>query len=229
MLSQAAPGWLVPAFARAALSAGATAEPSEIDDAARRLLARWQEPGREFHNVRHLVDLLQRVDELKEETHNAGVVRLAAWYHGAVFSSDEDAAYARRGGEDEVASAQVARDELSALGVPQPAVDEVAMMVEMLARHSAPPTSDCSVLRDADLAVLASDPQRYKQYVAEVRAEYAHIPEDRFLEARRTILRKLLGRERLYSSPQCSSWEAQARQNVQAELTRIDRALANQS
>ncbi len=220
--------WLVPSFARSVTSAGGTAPQQDIEAAALRLLARWNEPERSYHGVAHLVDLLQHVDELKQETHNLDAVRLAAWYHGAVFDAAESAAYARRGGEDEAASAELARAELSALGVPEPAVSAVATMVAGLARHSAPGDGgDSAVLSDADLAILASDPQRYRQYLTKVREEYAHIPAHDYLAARKAIVGRLLSRSPLYTSPLGRGWERQARENLTAELARIDREMAS--
>lgn len=216
------PGWLVPAYMRAAVSAGATADQAQIQSAGQRLLDRWCEPARYFHGVSHLVDLLQHVDELQQETQHPHIVRLAAWYHGAIFDADERAAYANRGGEDEVASAQYAREELSALGLPAASVDKVAALVAGLVRHSTG-QGDAAVLSDADLAILAADPRRYKQYVKAVRDEYSHIPEARYLAARRAIVTKLLGRERIYITPLCGDWERQARQNLTAELAWLDR------
>lgn len=221
------PAWLLPAFARAARGVGATASDPGIDRAGNRLLERWLDPERKYHNVRHLVDLLQHVDELQQETHDPNAVRLAAWYHGAVFDAAESAAYARRGGEDEAASAEFARTELADLGVPVTTVEGVATMVETLARHETDTASvDCAVLCDADLAILAAEPQRYRAYTDDVRAEYAHIPIEAFLKARRAIVAKLLAREHLYVSPLGRGWEHQARQNLTAELARLDDEIA---
>ncbi|MEX0913421.1 MAG: hypothetical protein WDZ57_00580 [Demequina sp.] len=222
------PAWLLPAYSRAAQAAGATASEAAIDRAGSRLLERWADPERKYHNVRHLVDFLQHVDELQQETHHPPVVRLAAWYHGAVFDAAESAAYARRGGEDEAASAEYARTELAELGIPQERIEAVTTMVQALARHETKPASiDCAVLCDADLAILAAEPQRYRTYVEDVRAEYAHIPTADFLEARRAIVSRLLKRDKLYVSPLGSSWERQARENLTAELARIDREIAS--
>jgi predicted metal-dependent HD superfamily phosphohydrolase len=180
------------------------------------------QPSRRYHNARHLGDLLQHVDELQQETHHPHAIRLAAWYHGAIFDAEAPAAYARRGGEDEVASAEYARAHLRAIGVPEPVIAEVAEMVEALARHSSDGLrSDCAVLCDADLAILAADPQRYRAYADDIRAEYAHIPARDYLESRQAILGKLLARERLYVSPLAGPWEVRARQNIAAELQRI--------
>ncbi len=221
-----APQWLVPAFTRSCVAAGATASRDEIEKVGEALLDRWSEPGRHFHNVRHLTDVLARVDELAEETHEPDLVRLAAWYHGAVFDSAERASYARRGGEDEAASAALARRELTDLGLPAASVDRVAHLVTALRRHMPDPEDfDCAVLCDADLAMLAAEPQRYKSYLADVRAEYAHLPLEEFVRARIKILRKLADRRSLFVSPLGAAWEESARQNVGAELHRLEKEL----
>ncbi|WP_227589917.1 HD domain-containing protein [Demequina pelophila] len=230
MTTAPTPAWLLPAYVRAAVAAGATAPEPEIAAAGSRLLDRWTNPARRFHDVRHLVELLTRVDELQQETRKPQCVRLAAWYHGAVFSSDTETAKAHRGGEDEAASAQYAREQLSALGVPEEKVESIAEMVHNLLRHSALPGSpDASVLSDADLAILAAEPQRYKAYTEDVRAEYAHIPDEDFYRSRRAIIGKLLSRPRLYTSPLGLTWESQARQNLTAEAARLDKALRKMS
>lgn len=221
-----APQWLVPAWVRACLGAGATASHDEIETVGERLLARWTEPDRHYHNARHLAEVLAHVDELAEEAHEPDLIRLAAWYHGAVFDAAERASYAHRGGEDERASAALARLELGELGLPDRAVDRVAELVTALERHSAPGDDDCAVLCDADLAMLAAEPQRYKAYVAEIRAEYAHIPVEEFVRARIAILRRLQARPRLFATPMAHGWEEPARQNVDAELQRLEKELA---
>jgi predicted metal-dependent HD superfamily phosphohydrolase len=221
-----APAWLLSAWSRTCEGAGATASPEEVRAVGSRLLDRWSEPGRHFHNLKHLVHVLSRVDELAEETHEPDLVRLAAWYHGAIFDAAEKAAYANRGGEDEVASAELARTELLALGVPERSADRVHHMVTALARHaSSPGDFDCAVLCDADLAVLAAEPQRYKAYLKDVRAEYAHVPVEDYLRARSAILTKLQNRATLFNSPLGAAWEEPARQNVAAELHRIRKEL----
>lgn len=221
------PQWLVPAWVRTCIGAGATASPEQIERLGQVLLTRWSEPGRHFHNARHLADVLAHVDELAEEAHEPDLVRLAAWYHGAVFDAAERASYAHRGGEDERASAVLARLELGSLGLSERAVDRVAQLVTALERHApVPGDDDCAVLCDADLAMLAAEPQRYRAYLADVRAEYAHIPVEEFVRARIAILGRLAQRPRLFGSPLGRSWEEPARQNLNAELQRLERELA---
>lgn len=222
-----APQWLLSAFVRSATGAGATAPVEQIREVGGDLIDRWTRPGRSYHNLRHLTDVLARVDELAEETHEPDLVRLAAWFHGAVFDAAQVAAYANRGGEDEVASARLAREQLTHLGVPAPRVERVHHMVIALVRHAADPSDfDCAVLCDADLAMLAAEPQRYKSYLHDVREEYADIPMSDYLRARVRIVRKLLARPSLFVSPLGTAWEEPARQNLGAELHKLEKVLA---
>lgn len=222
-----APQWLLPAFVRSVQAVGGTAQPEEIRSTGEALVARWSAPERRFHNLKHLLSVLARVDELTEETHEPDLVRLAAFYHGAVFTSDLAATHANKGGEDEAASADVAFRELVALGVPEVRAHRVHDLVHHLARHTSDPSDpDSAVLCDADLGMLAVEPQRYKAYLEDLRSEYAHIPQRDFLRARQRILRKLLARTSLFVSPLSERWEEPARQNVAAELARVEKELA---
>jgi len=187
----------------------------------------WEGSRRSYHSVRHLVDLLERIDELQQETHDPQSVRIAAWYHGALAESEGMSKIAERRPNAEVASAEFARADLAALGMPQHAIDGIAEMVEALATHAPVAENiDCAVLCDADLAILAADPKRYMAYAEDLRAEFADTPQRDYLEYRTTVLSQLLARERLYLSPLGAPWEARARQNVEGELMRVSREIA---
>jgi predicted metal-dependent HD superfamily phosphohydrolase len=217
-----APQWFSSSFVRAARGAGATASDAELADTAQALVDRWSAPERHFHNLKHLATTLHRVDELAPETHNPDLVRLAAWYHGAVFASDAASTYGSQGGEQTLASAELARKELTALGVPAERADRVADLVDSILRHQPPANDvDAQALNDSDLSMLAIEPQRYRTYSEAVRAEYAHIPQVDFVHARIRILERLLGRSPIFATPQAQAWESAARQNVEAELCRL--------
>lgn len=222
VLTSDAPQWFLKSFVRSAVGAGATADTEAIEDVGQKLLDRWSDEHRHFHNLRHLAAVLHRVDQLAEETHEPDLVRLAAWYHGAVFSSEKKVTEASHGGEQSTASAVLAHDELTDLGVPPRAADRVAALVNAIVRHAPDPADfDAAVLNDADLAMLAAEPQRYKEYKSAVRAEYAHIPTDLYLKARIRVIERLLARKSLFLSPMGAAWEEPARQNLDMELHRL--------
>ncbi|MDP9801155.1 putative metal-dependent HD superfamily phosphohydrolase [Arcanobacterium wilhelmae] len=235
----AVPDWVIRSFVRSATHVGAQATSEELTAACRALIDIWSTPDRKVHNMTHVVDMLQRVDTLAPEAREPDYIRLATWYHGVVFSVDDSVVYAHNGGEDELASADVARAELSRLGVPQEACEAIAALITSLHhRHSSFANqlgetqtfdaidSDQIALRDAHLGVLACDPKRYKKYNALTREEYAAVDNSAYFRARSRILTRLLSRKRLFISPLAAPWEETARQNAAAELERIKALIA---
>lgn len=169
--------------------------------------------GRGYHDERHLSEVLDRVDELRDsgEDFDHELVRLAAWFHDGVYDGAPGA---------EERSAQWA---LSVLPRDAQAA-EVARLVR-LTEHHRPDDGDVNgcVLSDADLAILAAAPDRYAEYVADVRREYADVRDELFRARRAAILRGLLAEQWLFHTRHAREhWEAAARANVEAELGRLD-------
>jgi predicted metal-dependent HD superfamily phosphohydrolase len=80
------------------------------------------------------------------------------------------------------------------------------------------------VLCDADLAILASTPERYDEYVQDVRREYASLDDTTFRRGRAAVLRALLSAPSLFHTPAArAAWEAAARANVTRELAALGR------
>jgi predicted metal-dependent HD superfamily phosphohydrolase len=181
--------------------------------------------------MRHLVDVLARVDELASGSHAPALVRLAAFYHGAVFDPPPAGAGCRelpRGAnwEDEAAGATLARAELEALGVPAGRAGRVAdLLGAMTDLVPLPDDADSAVLLDASLSLLAADPQRYKVYLAQVREENDGVLLRDFLAARIVAISAMLARPRLFASPDAAAWERAARDNMAAELLRSRKEL----
>ncbi len=221
-----APHWLLPAFTRSVRAIGATQPPEAIGSAGELLIERWSTPDRRFHNLRHLIDMLARVDELAEESHNPDIMRVACWYHGCVFSSDVEEVIRGNGGEDETASAAFAEADLRHLGVPMETIKRVCCLIVNLKRHMLDEHDiDAQALIDADLGTLAVDPQTYAEYVRLLREEYSHIPVEEYLRGRLTIVSRLLDREHLFHSPLGERWEHPARENLAAEQRRLNEKL----
>ncbi|MGW2830704.1 HD domain-containing protein [Streptomyces sp. NPDC001286] len=176
------------------------------------LLARWQEPQRRYHTLAHLVAVLDHVDTLAEYADDPDAVRLAAWFHDAVYLPDRS--------ENEERSARLAERALTEAGVPDDTTAEVARLVRLTVTHDpADDDRDGQVLCDADLAILASPPSAYAAYTAAVREEYHFVPNDAFRAGRADVLRQLLALPQLFRTPYGRrKWEATARYNLSSEL-----------
>ena len=176
------------------------------------LLARWSEPQRHYHTVDHLTAVLNHIDVLEEHAADPDLVRLAAWFHDAVYLPDRS--------ENEERSAHLAERALAEAGLTPAATAEVARLVRLTVTH-APEADDLNgqVLCDADLAILAAPPGPYAAYTAAVREEYAFVPDDAFRAGRAAVLRQLLDLPRLFHTPHGErEWESRARHNLATEL-----------
>jgi predicted metal-dependent HD superfamily phosphohydrolase len=179
------------------------------------LLARYAEPHRGYHDLAHLDEVLRAVDLLADEAEDLDAVRLAAWFHDAVY--DPAAA------DNEESSARLAAKTLAALRVADGVAQRVADLVRLTADHDPGDDRDGAVLCDADLAILASAGPRYTAYVDGVRAEYAHLDDVTFAAGRARVLRSLLDNPALFHTGYGrATWEAPARDNIRRELSRLE-------
>ena len=77
-----------------------------------------------------------------------------------------------------------------------------------------------AALCDADLAILASNPGDYADYVAAVRAEYADVPEEEFLAGRLSALIPFVDRE-IFRTAKGRQLTDAARANLATEINAI--------
>lgn len=180
------------------------------------LLTAYGAPTRGYHDLRHLAEVLDRLDELTDACvhFDQAPVALAAWFHDAVYDGTPG---------DEERSAEWAHLALAEVGIADKVVTEVARLVRLTATHDPlPEDHNGAALCDADLAILAAPPERYAEYAADVRREYAHVPEPDFRSGRAAVLNTLLEADRLFRTPYgARHWEARARANVTAEIAQL--------
>jgi predicted metal-dependent HD superfamily phosphohydrolase len=115
---------------------------------------------------------------------------------------------------------------LAGTDLPAAAIAEVARLVRLTTTHDpAEGDRNGAVLSDADLAILAADPERYAAYAAAVREEYAAVPDAAFRAGRADVLRRLLDLPALFRTPPGRErWEEAARHNLETELMLLGRA-----
>jgi predicted metal-dependent HD superfamily phosphohydrolase len=180
------------------------------------LLTRYRERHRRYHTPEHVAWVIQHVEELdrEESTADLNAVVAAAFYHDAIYEPRYPA--------NERASARLAERDLNQLGWADGRIDSVVTMIEATRDHLDPPDIDSSVLFDADLATLGSDPADYEAYAKAVRAEYRHLDDDEWRLGRAQVLRSFLERETIFATHSGRlRWEQAARMNLEAELVSL--------
>ncbi|WP_344881118.1 DUF4031 domain-containing protein [Zhihengliuella alba] len=195
--------------------------PAAAERVREELLRRWSEPHRHYHGRSHLLAVLRALDTLAAaggapaDDSALRRVRLAAWFHDAVYEGVP--------GRDEEASAALAEARLRDL-LPAADAAEVARLVRTTASHSpAAADADGQALCDADLEVLARPWPEYRRYAEQVRQDYAHVADPDFAAGRAEVLRGLLAQDPLFGTEAGRRlWEAAARANLTRELAHLE-------
>jgi predicted metal-dependent HD superfamily phosphohydrolase len=182
-----------------------------------RLVAAYSAPERHYHNLEHLGEMFRVASRLAAERDDHAAVQLAIWFHDAVYDP--------RAKDNEARSAELAADFLTPLGVPAATIDRVASLVNAtahLASAEPPADRDTAVLLDADLAILGAAEERYRRYAADIRKEYAFVPEADYRKGRGAVLKVFLDRPRIFHTRvMFEEGEGRARANLAAELKEL--------
>lgn len=222
-MAEMIPAWLLAGFARSVAAEGGTAPRDVAQSVGTELAQRWMDSQRHFHNLEYLKATLENVDILSEQARDVDAIRLAVWYHGAIFDVSEAAVERGEAGLNVLSSADYAADSLAELGVREAQIEKITDLICGLHRHQAVDDIDAQVLSDADLSILAADPQEYLEYLRAIRREYAAYDEARFISARSKVIGSLLNRPQLFWTHGAAGWEEQARENLRAELERLEK------
>lgn len=179
------------------------------------LVSRYSADGRYYHDLGHVKDLLDTVDELKPLATDFTAIRLAVWFHDVIYDP--------RAKDNEVKSAEYARKTLHTLGLSPEVIDKVSNLILATITHQAPDGDiNAQILLDADLAPLAADEAAFKQQSIALRKEYAWLSEEEFKANRARLLGSFLERDRIYQTDELyTSLESQARRNLKKALSRI--------
>ena len=179
------------------------------------LTRHYSAPGRHYHNLHHVAEVLRLLGHFESEAADYDALRLAAWFHDAVYDT--------RGNTNEEESAALAERALDELGVPAVKVDLVRRLILATKRHEVEGDQpDLGLFLDADLSILGTDEETYLAYGEAIRQEYAWVPEAAYREGRRKVLTNFLRRERLYYTEALAErFEAQARRNLSDEVRRL--------
>jgi predicted metal-dependent HD superfamily phosphohydrolase len=181
----------------------------------RDLWRRYGEPQRAYHTLAHVRHVLDVVAFLRrrEPVDDAVAVQLAAWFHDAVYEPGA--------GDNEKRSAELATRVLRGWAIAPDRVAHVADLVLATRGHAAV-DQDGAVLVDADLAILAADPDTYTLYRRALRVEYRHVDDARWRRGRTAFLEGMLARPRIFATATMGHrGEGVARRNLAAELATL--------
>ena len=172
----------------------------------------WQEiqlayskPTRHYHTLKHLEDIYIELQPFKLTS----ILEFAIFYHDIVYDVKRD--------DNEEQSALLAKKRLEELSVPSMFIEKISQLIIETKIHKASSKLNALFL-DADLSILGSSQERYKEYVQDVRKEYAFYDDTTYFSGRKKVLESFLDKERIYESRYFyDKYERQARVNILME------------
>ena len=175
------------------------------------LAARYAEPTRHYHNLRHIEECLAEFEPVRQLAQNPIAVELAIWFHDAVYDS--------RASDNEEHSAEVARTQIEQRTGKPALANSVANLVMATKNHDPSLHPDAPLLVDVDLSILGKPADRFQEYERDIRKEYAWVDPAIFSARRAEILEQFLARPRIFSTkPFSGKYENAARENLQNSI-----------
>lgn len=172
------------------------------------LVAAYSERHRHYHTLQHLRECLAHCEAAGTLARRPAEVELALWFHDAVYDPRRD--------DNEQRSADWAQRSVVMAGCDPAVAGRVQGLVLATRAHAADAGDiDAQLLVDIDLAILGAAPQRFAEFERQVRAEYAHVPDEAYRAGRSRVLRDFLQRPAIYATAAYrDTLEQRARANI---------------
>jgi len=190
-------------------------DPADYQEVFEMLVALYNGPDRFYHDLSHIQDLLNIVAGFKDHIQDYTAMRLAIWFHDAIYDASAK--------DNEAKSAGLAKRTLARLGLPSDLVLRVQELILATdGHHAVPHDLDAQILLDADLSPLGASLEAFTQDGLDLLREAPWLSEAEYPAARRKVLESFLERDRLYQTEWFHDrFEAQAKGNMVREIKRL--------
>ncbi len=181
----------------------------------RALEVHYEGRGRKYHTAHHINECLSELARARQPEAENPLVEYALWFHDAVYNTFSS--------KNELRSADWAAHVLEKSGAPPASIETVRSLI-MATRHGEQPTDPAhQLLVDVDLAILGADPDRYRDFELQIRAEYWWVPTALYRKQRIALLRSFIMRQSVYATHEFRErYERLARNNISWAMEQLD-------
>lgn len=174
---------------------------------------------RHYHTVTHLEYLINKALEHRDKLKDVDTVMFSIFYHDLIYNVKSH--------DNEQQSAQIAKERLASLNVPNEKIQTCEKQILATKYHESDGDTDTNYFLDFDLAILGESQERYKEYTTQIRKEHTVYPDQVYNEGRQAILRQLLNRNRIFKTKEFyEKYELQAKNNIKNELQTLEKSRA---
>jgi predicted metal-dependent HD superfamily phosphohydrolase len=190
-------------------------DPSLANQLWQQLETAYTQPGRYFHNLSHLEQMLHALLPLQSETEDWDTLLFAVFYHDVVY----DVVQYVTDNNNEDKSAELASEALSSIGYPEEKINRCRQHILATKKHQLSEDHDTNLLTDADLSILGQPWETYDTYRKNIRKEYEIYPDAIYHAGRIKVLQQFLQMDRLYKTEFFHhQYETLAEKNISREL-----------
>jgi predicted metal-dependent HD superfamily phosphohydrolase len=176
-----------------------------------RIIECYSESHREYHNLRHIREMLECLKSYKEVITDYPSIYISCLYHDIVY--DTHAA------DNEEKSAEYLERDFANFLPHEKITNCKEFILGTKAHQFLRDDFDNKIFLDSDLLILGRERNRYIEYMDSIRKEYEWVEKELYKQERAKVLRKFLERERIYFTNEIfEKQEKQARENIKFEI-----------
>lgn len=188
------------------------AEPVKV---FRALEVHYEGRRRKYHTARHINECLAELGRSRHPEAANPLIEYALWFHDAFYNTFSS--------KNELRSADWAAHVLEQSRAPPESIGLVRSLI-LVTRHGEKPADPAhQLMRDVDLAILGADPDRFREFELQIRAEYWWVPTALYRKQRCAILQSFIMRQSVYSTHEFRErYERLARNNIAWALDQLN-------
>ena len=180
------------------------------------LEALYSQPGRRYHNLDHVKQCLDELEQWEELNILPNRdIEFALWYHDAIYCTDNTR-------DNERESALLAYQVTQSEEFEHKIESNIADLIIATRHDGNGHNSAYDIIADIDLSILGKKPEIFHKYCDNIRKEYAQYSDNDYKTGRIKVLNKFLNKERIYNTTYFhTKYEKQARKNITKEIKRF--------
>lgn len=196
--------------------------PNEATPTLARVLDRYREPQRHYHGVDHVSHVLMNAESIIPTGVLGPVLTTGIFLHDVVYDIPSDTKISNEK-KSAIFAIEMFTAHLVPEWVPQAFLTEVVHLIRSTEINisqlvSEPETYNEAIMRDADLAGLASTWAVYSANSRKIRKEFGQFSDEKWEMGRAQFLRLMLATKNLYWTPWMQEQDQYARENMEREL-----------
>ena len=181
------------------------------------LVSLYTGADRHYHCAKHINFCLGKLDEARDAGSYSPKVEMAVWFHDAIYQAGDP--------ENEHKSALWFK-ECATGNLSNDTVDEVSRLIVATTHRDKPESWQEELLVDVDLSSFGLPWERFLEDGHNIRLEFAHLDDDKFIENQSRFLRGLLARPTVFHTRHFSEYyESTARDNIRRILRAFDEGM----